>query len=150
MNSWLQIAKVCDIPGKMPITRETLDEMASSYDPAKHHAPLVLGHPDTDTLWAKIEKVTGEARRMVREGQFQHVSMAVYPEFEATGGTYLRHVGLLGAAPPAMKGMVPVKFADKEGAKIERYDDLTLPIGDPAISLRQVDRRTHQRTQLFQ
>jgi hypothetical protein len=141
MNQWIQIFRAGAYPGKLPITVDDLKAIASGYDPRRSEAPLVLGHPDSDSpahgwveqlrvirdqLWAKVRQVSPELKRLVREGAFKRISMAVFPEFEATGKMYLRHVGFLGAATPAVKGMAPVKFAEGAFESV----DLELPIAE--------------------
>ena len=55
---------------------------------------------------------------MVRAGRFKKVSASFYtpdsPHNPVPGVYYLRHVGFLGAQPPAVKGLapVPVNFAE--------------------------------------
>jgi len=88
-----------------------------------HEAPFVLGHPDTDDPaygWIKTLKVAGEKLMAfvdqisdgivdaVRRGEYKRISIALYPD------NLLRHVGLLGATPPAVKGLTPVQFSDSE------------------------------------
>lgn len=141
MNTWIQIFRAGAYPGKMPITVEDLKSIAADYDPARCEAPLVLGHPDTDSpahgwvaqlrvirdqLWAKVRQVSPELQRMVRAGAFKHISMAVFPAFEGTGKPYLRHVGFLGGATPAVRGMTPVRFAAGTFEAI----DLEMPIAE--------------------
>jgi len=140
-SDWIQIFKAGAYPGKMPVTAEDLETMARGYDPRRHEAPLVLGHPEGDapalgwverlrrvgdTLWARVRQVTPELRRAVREGRFTKISMAVYPQFAGSGGMYLRHVGFLGAEVPAVKGMAPIRWADGE---FEAHE-LDLPIAE--------------------
>jgi hypothetical protein len=87
----------------------------------------VLGHPADDapayawvkrlrraghSLWAQLEKVDPLFEALLRAGRFAQRSVALYTHFPATGGPYLRHLGFLGAAPPAVKGLAPVRFAD--------------------------------------
>jgi hypothetical protein len=45
--------------------------------------------------------------------------VALYKQFPLTGGPYLRHLGFLGAAPPAVKGLAPVRFVDSEFHEID-------------------------------
>jgi len=108
-------------------------DIASSYDPALHQAPIVIGHPKQDgpaygwikslevregTLVAIPEQVDATFSEMVREGKFNKRSAGLYHPTQAgnpTPGKYhLRHVGFLGAEPPAIKGLKPVEFAEGE------------------------------------
>jgi hypothetical protein len=103
---------------------------AAAYEPAKHEASLVIGHPTTDGPawgWVKGLRVEGDAliadvhqidpgfAEAVNAGRYKKVSACFWrPDAETnpTPGVYaLRHVGFLGAAPPAVKGLRPVQFA---------------------------------------
>ena len=129
MQDWIQIFRVGDYAGKLPVSLADLDDMVRDYSPQRHEAPLVLGHPDTDSpalgwveklwrigdaLFAKAVQVAPEFSKSVREGRFKKISMAIYPAFAGTGRPYLRHVGFLGAAAPAVKGMAPILWAEGE------------------------------------
>lgn len=106
---------------------------ANAYDPARHEAPLVIGHPRADApAWGWVGSLTADAHglfatprqldpafaEMVRAGRFKKVSASFYtpdsPHNPVPGVWYLRHVGFLGAQPPAVKGLapVPVNFAE--------------------------------------
>jgi hypothetical protein len=102
-------------------TEEDLARIATSYDPAQHEAPIVLGHPATDApaygwvealqveggkLLARPKQLAEEFRQWVREGRYKKVSIALYPDLS------LRHIGFLGAMPPAVKGLAQAAFAD--------------------------------------
>lgn len=110
-----------------------LAAVASSYDAAIHEAPLVIGHPKTDDPamgWVSGLKCVGsrleaDFRQMepafaeaVGAGRYKHVSAAFYapdsPRNPKPGGYYLRHVGVLGAMPPAVKGLGPLAFAEDD------------------------------------
>jgi hypothetical protein len=84
-------------------------------------APLVKGHPKNDApaygwveklarkgdkLLAKIKDTEKSIIDDVRNGRFKKISVALYPDM------MLRHVGLLGAATPAVKGLKSVSFND--------------------------------------
>lgn len=108
-------------------------DIVASYDPALHHAPIVIGHPKQDGPaygWIKSlevkdgrivavpEQVDTTFSEMVRDGKFSKRSAGLYHPTQAgnpTPGKYhLRHVGFLGAEPPAIKGLKPVEFAEGE------------------------------------
>ncbi|MCK7581846.1 MAG: peptidase [Chromatiales bacterium] len=110
-----------------------LDAMAAAYDPAVHEAPLVVGHPkdnapaygwvralarDGDRLQARPTQLDADFAELVRAGRFKKVSASFYapdaPANPVPGAYYLRHVGFLGAQPPAVKGLREVPFADSE------------------------------------
>jgi hypothetical protein len=111
---------------------------AEAYDPGLHEAPIVVGHPKTDdpaygwvtgldcpgsSLFAEIDQVDPAFADLVRAGRFRKVSACFYtpdsPRNPVPGVYYLRHVGFLGAEPPALKGLKPVAFADGEDGIIE-------------------------------
>ena len=104
---------------------------AKAYDPTRHEAPLVIGHPRADApAWGWVGGLTADEgglfatprqldpafAEMVRAGRFKKVSASFYtpdsPHNPVPGVYYLRHVGFLGAQPPAVKGLAPVNFAE--------------------------------------
>lgn len=104
---------------------------ATAYDPDLHEAPLVVGHPQADFpaygwvktlsaagagLFAEPHQVNAEFAALVQAGAYKKVSAAFYtpdhPNNPAPGAYYLRHVGFLGAQPPAVKGLRGIEFAD--------------------------------------
>ena len=106
---------------------------AAAYDPAIYEAPLVAGHPKTDDpalgwvsglkcvgarLEAEFRQVDPAFAEAVDAGRYKHVSAAFYapnsPHNPKPGGYYLRHVGVLGAVPPAVKGLGPLSFAEDD------------------------------------
>lgn len=112
------------------ITAADLEATARAYDPAVHEAPFVVGHPKVDAPaygWAgsirfaegglvvepkQVEPTFGQ---LVRDGRFKKVSASFYkpdyPKNPKPGVFYLRHVGFLGAHPPALSGLKPIEFA---------------------------------------
>lgn len=115
----------------LSFSESDLAASAAAYDPAIHEAPLVVGHPKTDDpaygwvrslqfaesgLSAEPQQVDAEFAEMVNAGRFKKISAAFYPPDAPTnpvpGVYYLRHVGFLGAQPPAIKGLKQVEFAD--------------------------------------
>lgn len=114
---------------------------AAAYDPAKHEAPLVIGHPKHDAPaygWVKSLSVTGAAldaepsqvdpefAELVSSGRFKKISASFYrpdsPSNPVPGVFYLRHVGFLGAQPPAVKGLKAVEFGDSDEGIVEFAD----------------------------
>jgi hypothetical protein len=105
---------------------------AEAYNPSVHEAPLVLGHPATDepsygwvrsitfsngTLTANVAPSTTLVD-MVRAGAYKKVSASWYLPNSLSnpkpGQLYLKHIGFLGAMPPAIKGLPSVQFADSQ------------------------------------
>lgn len=110
-----------------------LQAIADAYDPARDPAPLVVGHPRTDdpafgwvaglsveggALVATPEKIEPSFAEMVRAGRYRKVSARFFPPDAASnpkpGSYYLKHVGFLGAAAPAVSGLGTVQFADDD------------------------------------
>ncbi len=121
-------------------TAADLEATARAYDPAKHEAPIVVGHPKTDSpaygwvkslaagdgLQAEPHQVDAAFSEMVAAGRFKKISAAFYakdaPQNPVPGVYYLRHVGFLGAQPPAVKGLRAPQFAADEAGVIEFAD----------------------------
>lgn len=118
----------------------------AAYDPAKHEAPIVVGHPKTDApaygwirglafadggIDAEPHQVNPEFAELVDQGAFKKISASFYapdaPGNPVPGVYYLRHVGFLGAQPPAVKGLRQPSFADAEEGVLEfsEWDDMT-------------------------
>lgn len=114
------------------ITPAMLAEVAQTYDPAKFEAQLVVGHPRMDApsfggvralsfggdgLVADTDP-TDDARELVAQRHFKSVSASFYtptaPNNPTPGKWHLRHVGLLGATAPAVKGLRALSFAEAE------------------------------------
>ena len=122
-------------------TEAHLQAAASAYDPAKHEAPIVVGHPATDApaygwiekleasgqdLTAKPHQVNAEFAELVKQGAFKKISASFYlpdcPRNPVPGTYYLRHVGFLGAQAPAVKGLRSPEFAGETEGFIEFSD----------------------------
>lgn len=113
----------------------------AAYDPSKHEAPLVIGHPKTDdpafgwvkslqfsdgVLQAEPGQVDAAFAELVNDGKFKKISASFYtpdaPNNPVPGVYYLRHVGFLGAQAPAVKGLKSASFADAEEGVVEFTD----------------------------
>jgi hypothetical protein len=134
MNRWITIFKTGRHTDSSGVTRDfstnDLDRMVQEYNPDNHEAPLVIGHPQTDSpaygwvealkrdgdmLLARFKQVPAEVKELVSHGRYKHRSVSLYPNGS------LRHVGLLGATPPAIKGLGAVQFGDGE-TEFETYE----------------------------
>jgi len=110
-----------------------LAQAVTAYDPNLHEAPAVIGHPkdnapayawvkglslEGDTLKAELAQIDPEFSEMVQAGRFKKVSASFYledsPHNPKPGKLYLRHVGFLGAMPPAVKGLRNPEFSEDE------------------------------------
>ena len=126
---------------KVTLTEADIAASAAAYDPAKHEAPLVVGHPRTDDpaygwvasafaegkdLHADPAQVDPAFAEMVSGGRFKKISSSFYapdaPANPVPGVWYLKHVGFLGAQPPAVKGLRAVAFADGADGVVEFAD----------------------------
>lgn len=126
---WDKIAKTgtyTDMHGKnYTFTVEDFNDIAANYEKASEKAPLVVGHPNTDSpafgwvgalrvmgdyLEASYEKVADTIKEAVNDGKYQYKSISLFPDLKR-----LKHVGLLGAVAPAMSGLGEIKFANWGG-----------------------------------
>lgn len=115
----------------LTFTEADLAASAAAYRPELHEAPFVVGHPKDDgpaygwaqslaakgrDLFVTPAQVNAEFAEQVEAGAYKKVSAAFYgpthPRNPAPGVWYLRHVGFLGAMPPAIKGLRAVAFAE--------------------------------------
>lgn len=125
---------------RVTITAEDLAASAAAYDPAVRPAPLVIGHPKMeDPAWGWVgkveaagntlrvvpERVEAAFAQIVNDGRYQNVSACFYrPEAKGNpvpGTWYLKHVGFLGAHPPAVEGLQPVRFAAEDEAETVEF-----------------------------
>jgi len=119
-------------------TEKDLDAIASKYNPANHEAPVVIGHPKDNApafgwveglerkgsvLYAKLKDLVPEFVEAVKKGFYKKRSISLYPDMT------LRHVGFLGAMPPAVKGLTDVAFSEAEAVTIEFSDYRMSTIG---------------------
>ncbi|ACI98893.1 hypothetical protein [Rhodospirillum centenum] len=121
----------------LDFSADTLAQIAAGYDPAAYDAPVVVGHPAGDApaygwvkglrieggrLKATLHKIDPAFAELVKDGKYRKVSASFYmpdhPNNPKPGALSLRHVGFLGAQPPAVKGLKPVEFA--EGDRVDR------------------------------
>ena len=116
-------------------SEKDLQQVCDTYDPAVHTAPLVIGHAgDNDSVpafgWIKGFQKQGAnlyadvefsptARDLVKDGHYRKVSISFYSPDSAInpskGKWSARHLALLGASPPAVKGLEPFSFSEVEG-----------------------------------
>ena len=119
-----------------------LHEVADNYDREKHNAPIVVGHPkmdapaygwverlyvENDTLKADIDQVDEAFVEMVKQGRYKKISASFFgrnsPDNPIAGKYMLKHVGFLGAAAPAVKGLKPAEFSGSGLGVIEFGED---------------------------
>lgn len=130
----------------LAFSESDLAASAAAYDPAVSEAPIVVGHPKIDgpaygwvkslafsdgALEADPHQVDPEFAEIVEAGRFKKISAAFYaPDAKnnpVPGVYYLRHVGFLGAAAPAVKGLRTPEFGEAEEGVVEfsEWDDIT-------------------------
>jgi hypothetical protein len=112
----------------------------AAYDPALHEAPIVVGHPRHDlpaygwikslafadgALAAETQQVDSAFAELVDAGRYKKISASFYhpesPSNPVPGVYYLRHVGFLGAQPPAVKGLRNPEFNEAD-EKVVSFD----------------------------
>ncbi|MBZ6377375.1 hypothetical protein B5C34_05250 [Pacificimonas flava] len=122
------------------------ETLIANYDPATDPAPLVIGHPkltdralgwvdklrlDGDVLVADVRDIPAEFAESDEARGFRRVSSSFYLPGEAASpnpaGYYLRHVGLLGAHAPSVKGLAAVEFADAGANLTEIETEFSTP-----------------------
>ena len=124
-------------------TPEMLAAIAAGYNPTLHESPAVVGHPRHDApaygwvralsfdepsgvLYADFAQVDPQFADWVAAGRYKKRSASFYtadhPSNPTPGKPYLRHVGFLGAQPPAVKGL-----ADFAGTDEPVYEFADLP-----------------------
>lgn len=132
MYKWFEIFRTGSHTDSAGRTKEwteaDLDKIADSYDPAKHEAPIVIGHPENDSpAYGWISKLKRHGDRLLalpgslipqfveqlKSGLFKKRSIALNAD------NTLKHVGFLGAAAPAVKGLKDAEF--ENAAPTENY-----------------------------
>lgn len=117
-ENWVEVFKIGTHTDSKGITRtwskQDLDAIVSNYNENNEEAPVVIGHPtvdapafgwvekikrENDRLLVKFKKIIPEFVRWVDDGLYRKISVAINPD------NSLRHVGFLGATPPAVKGL---------------------------------------------
>ena len=116
-------------------SEKDLQQVVDTYDPTIHEAPLVIGHAgDNDSMpaygWIKgfakqggnlyaDVAFTDTAKDLVKDGHYRKVSISFYSPDSGInphkGKWSARHLALLGASPPAVKGLEPFSFSEVEG-----------------------------------
>lgn len=146
----LKAGTFTDVRGtKVTFTRPMLEEIATSYDAVSDPAPLVIGHPGLDApAYGWVGKVELQGDELVaipsevlpafaeanESGAYRKVSPQLYPPSSPAnpkpGRWYLQHVGFLGGAAPAIKGLGTVSFAAAEDATVTVTIDQELQMSD--------------------
>lgn len=131
-DNWIPIFKTgkhTDSQGNTSSYDEAfLDGIVNKYNPAAHEAPVVIGHPKNNApAWAWIEGLKREGQtlymtmkdmvpafaEMLKLKMFKKRSISLYPDGS------VKHVGFLGATPPAVKGLEDIAFNEGDQITIE-------------------------------
>ncbi len=142
MKKWIEIFRVGRHTDAAGNTREwtenDLQKIVDNYNPQEHEAPVVIGHPKDNApafawvesmklqggkLYMKMKQVADEFADMLKNGRFKKRSIALYPDMT------LRHVGFLGATPPAVKGLKDIDFTGGDEPVVYEFSDQG---GDPS------------------
>ena len=110
-------------------TPENMAHMAESYDPSKHKAPVVASHPkhnhpalgwvnsieQTEKGLVANADISPNLAQAFEDGLYKNVSASLYQPNDPnnpTFGFYSKHLGILGATPPVVKGLEAVQLAE--------------------------------------
>jgi len=131
MNKWINVFRTgthTDSSGRTRTwTDADLDRIVANFNQRTEDPPIVFGHPkDSDPaegwfsalrksgefLQAQFARLTDKARKGVKNKAYKYVSLSLTPELR------IRHLGLLGAVPPAVKGLGEIDFQEDEGMTV--------------------------------
>lgn len=143
LQDWIEVFRAgthTDSKGKgCTFTTGDLDQMVANVSLGK--PPAVLGHPehndpaygwgelkrDGESLFARFDDVNPAFEAGVKTGAYRNRSVSVIKDKQH--GWRVRHIGWLGAAPPAIDGLKPVSFTADEAAEQHEFasgDDMTM------------------------
>ena len=118
---------------KLHIGLDALKKLVRHYSPNLSETPIVIGHPQNhhpafgwikkfslqgDTLLAHPHRLDEGFTQAVKNGHYRKTSLSLYapdhPQNPKPGTWYPRHIGFLGATPPAIKGLAAVEFSESD------------------------------------
>lgn len=123
-GQWIDVFRAGQYGEKGTYSPADLDAIVTNYDPARHEAPVVVGHPETDApafgwvaavrrvgdmLQAKLRQIAPQFEALLREGRFKKRSVGFY---RTASGLALRHLGFLGAIAPEVKGLTDLQLCE--------------------------------------
>lgn len=114
-------------------TEQDVAAIAEAYNTTVHEAPIVVGHPKLDgpaygwvkslsanngSLVAEFSELEPAFAELVQSKRYKKVSASFYPPTAPANPTpgqwYLKHLGFLGATPPAIKGLAEINFSEDD------------------------------------
>lgn len=135
-------------PWPITLTDADIAAIGAAYDPARYQAPVVIGHPETDDpawgwvlaasaapdgLWLDVELLP-EMAALIEQGRYRAVSVSLWlpdaPGNPSPGVWSLKHLGYLGAVPPAVKGLAPTQL---NAARRSAQGVVTITLAEQAI-----------------
>lgn len=153
LQGWVEIfkgGKQVDASGREHDGDVLINKAVAAFNATNHEPPAVIGHPKTDDpaygwvsdlrqvvhngvafLEAKFKDVAPDFETLVKAGRYKKRSAAFYPDGS------LRHVGFLGAAPPAVKGLANVAFREGEEGPTFEFGESDWSIARVFRSLRE-------------
>jgi len=132
---------------EIEVTAARLASRAASYDPAFHAALIKLGHGDAGAalgrvaglsfdgryLYADVEGVPAELADAIAKERYPQRSAELYPDLEGRG-PYLRGLALLGARPPAVKGLPGWPQQESQKAEVRSQKEETQRAAAPGLA----------------
>ena len=132
-NQWVEVFRVGEHTDSKGSTRkfdrDFLEQVVANFNAEQHEPPAVVGHPemnapafgwvrelrlDGNSLEARFADTNDDFEEMVQKRAFPKRSSSFYLQPPS-----LRHVGFLGAQPPALKGLREIQFSDGESVTVE-------------------------------
>ena len=132
--------------GTTTFTAEQLQATVKAYNEGEWRAPVVVGHPKGhapayawvgqlslsdagDVMCDDLDKLNPDFAELMKSGAYRNRSASWYapdhPGNPTPGVWQLRHLGMLGAQPPALKGLGDVEFADADAGLVVEFGDYT-------------------------
>ncbi|WP_419787223.1 hypothetical protein [Pseudodesulfovibrio sp.] len=130
-SKWINIFRTgthTDSSGrKRTWTDADLEKIVSNFGERTEDPPIVFGHPkDSDPaqgwlmavrksgefLQAQFARLSDKAKQGVKNKAYKYVSLSLTPALK------IRHLGLLGAVPPAVKELGEVEFQEADGMTV--------------------------------
>lgn len=146
-NDWIEIFRgglQTDSRGRTKhYSYRDLDRIVNSYNPSVDEAPLIFGHSQDklkdnepkdnepaygwvkklkrkgETILAKFRQVPSEVSNIIEKGFYKKRSVSIGSDGK------LKHVALLGASRPAIKGLTDIKFSEDEEISVYYFEEAT-------------------------